>query len=134
MEALSGHGQRVVAALVHLVVPEFPALEPATRRSVEDEVGRYVASQIAGMPGYLALPYRLALRIFDGLPRLFYLQPFVRLDAARGTRYLERWSNAPLAPMRDFVKLVRSCALLAYFDHPAVVAQLQSGTAVGSGR
>ncbi|MBI1816118.1 MAG: hypothetical protein HYR72_14155 [Deltaproteobacteria bacterium] len=114
-----------LAAIVGCIAPEYPALNAATRVKALDDVTRYVASQIDGMPSFLRAPYRLALLAFSWLPLLRYARPFSALPAATQLSYLTLWSDGPIGPMRDFVKLIRSCALLAYFDHPLVLQQLE---------
>ncbi len=109
-----------MAAIVALVIPDFPQLEAVVRSRVHDDVCRYVLEQIGSMAGFLAGPYRLAILGFEALPVLRYGKAFHALPRPRQHAYLSRWSAAPLGAMRDFVKLIRSCALLAYFDHPDV--------------
>jgi hypothetical protein len=117
---------RVLAAIIRLITPDYPLTDTAHRAGVQDDVTRYVASQIQGMPGFLRVPYRLALFGFAWLPLLRYARPFGRLPADVQLAYLAFWSDAPLAPMRDFVKLIRSSALLVYFDHPLVMERLEA--------
>ena len=98
---------------------------PLQDRVVRD-VCSYVGGQITGMPPYLRWPYQLAITAFDLLPLLRFGSRFVELDRKQRSSYLAVWTDAPIAVMRDFVKLVRNCALLAYFDHPMVHRQLAS--------
>src|SRR5262245_48510590 len=76
------------------------------------------------MPTFLRVPYRIALFAFNWLAVLRYRRPFVALGDELAATYLALWSNRGLGLNRDFVKLIRSCALLAYFDHPATRARL----------
>ena len=129
MPELSFRRLRVVEALVRAVVPihsEFPELALPLQDRVVRDVCSYVGGQITGMPAYLRWPYQLAITAFDLLPLLRFGSRFVELDRKQRSSYLAVWSDAPIAVMRDFVKLVRSCALLAYFDHPMVRRQLAS--------
>ena len=116
----------VLRAIVTLIAPAYPDLDVATRATVEADVTRYVASQIQRMPRFLRLPYKLAVVTFNWLAVLRYGRPFRHLRADRQLSYLGRWSDAPLGPMRDFVKLIRSSALLVYFDHPLVLRRLEA--------
>ncbi len=72
------------------------------------------------MQTYLRLPYRLAMFAFDILPLARHGRRFRSLPPAARERYLGAWNDAPVSAMRDFVKLIRSTALLVYFDHPVV--------------
>ena len=110
--------------MVERLVSSYPEVAASKRNVVLTDVTRYVTSQIRSMPGFLRLPYRLALAAFNLLPILRYARTFVGLDPATQDAYLALWSDGPLASMRDFVKLIRSCALLAYFDHPLVMKML----------
>jgi hypothetical protein len=119
-----GFGSRyetnVVHRLVQLLVPAYPALDGAVRAGIEDDVTAFVAGQIRSMPSFLRIPYRLAVVAFDWLAVLRHGRPFVALHSEPATAYLSLWSSSRLGPTRDFVKLIRSCALFAYFDHPQV--------------
>lgn len=116
----------VLRDIVTLIVPAYPDLDAATRVTVEHDVTRYVASQIQQMPRFLRLPYKLAAASFNWLALLRYARPFRRLPADLQSSYLALWSEAPLGAMRDFVKLIRSSALLVYFDHPLVRRRLDA--------
>jgi hypothetical protein len=122
--------RRATHAIVHEIVttilPEYPTLDPAVREQVVGEVSAYVAAQIQSMPEFLRLPYALALFGFDALPAVRYGRRFRALPAAARLSYLARWDDAPIAAMRDVVKLLRSSALLSYFDHPLVVQRMQT--------
>ena len=117
---LSPAQRQVVAEIVRLLLPERPELDGRERVRVESAVTGFVASQIEALPGVLALPYRAALGAFQLLPALRFGRRFGGLDDDAKAAWLALWSDGPFAPARDFTKLIRSCALLAYFDHPDV--------------
>ncbi len=121
---LSQSQRQLVAKIVGLVLPERPALSAPERERVHSAVSGFVASQIEALPTFLALPYRVALLAFQLLSTLRYGRRFDGLNEASQAAYLALWSDGPVAPARDFTKLIRSCALLAYFDHPDVRSQL----------
>ncbi len=121
---LSPSQRQVVAEIIGLVLPERPSLSAPERARVHSAVTGFVASQIEALPTFLALPYRVALVAFGLLPTLRYGRRFNRLNEASQAAYLAFWSEGPVAPARDFTKLIRSCALLAYFDHPDVRSHL----------
>jgi hypothetical protein len=126
MSHLSALERRTVTGIVALVIPEFPRLDPAVQARVHDDVCRYVLDQIGAMAGFLAGPYRVAILGFQLLAVFRYGKTFHALPPGRRQAYLALWSGSPLGAMRDFVKLIRSCALLAYFDHPAVRTDLEA--------
>ena len=121
---LSPSQRQVVAEIIGLMLPEQPCLSAPERTQVHSAVTGFVVSQIEALPTFLALPYRVALLAFQLLPILRYGRRFDSLDQASQAAYLALWSEGPLAQARDFTKLIRSCALLAYFDHPDVRNQL----------
>ena len=114
----------VVAGIIEVVAPVYPDLEQSVQIAVHQDVTRYVASQIQSMPSFLRLPYELALTVFNWLALVPYGGRFIHLPRAAQASYLALWSDAPMSVMRDFVKLIRSCAVLAYFDHPLVAERL----------
>ncbi len=114
------HETKVIRRLVQLLLPRYPELETAVRAGVEHDVTAFVAGQIRSMPSFLRLPYRLALFACNWLAVLRYGKPLLALGDAAAAAYLSLWSSAGIGPTRDFVKLIRSCTMLAYFDHPRV--------------
>lgn len=116
----------ILSVIVRVVLPDYPALETAARRSVENDVARYVAALLGSMPAFLRFPYTVALCAFEWLALLRHGRRFRNLTVAQQTLHLAAWSEAPLLPMRDFVRLIRSSALLAYFDHQLVARQLEA--------
>ncbi|MBI2821331.1 MAG: hypothetical protein HYX74_03830 [Acidobacteria bacterium] len=124
----------LLAALVRSLLPENPALEPAQRAVVERQVVEFVAAQIGAMPRFLRVPYRIAMRLFDGSAVLRYGRRYTALDGFRQRQYVEAWAGSSLGVMRDFVRLIRSCALLRYWDHPWVVARLEAAPDAEEGR
>jgi hypothetical protein len=128
MQSLRKRESRVVARLVQLIIPGYPDLDSAARDAVEHDVTAFVSGQIRSMPSFLQWPYRLALLGFNWLAMVRHRQPFVRLGDDRAGAYLALWSDRGLGVTRDFIKLVRSCALLAYFDHRHVRACLERRT------
>lgn len=124
-EALSAGQRRIVGGLVRLLVPDYPDLDAATQETVLRDASDFVCSEIRAMPSYLRLPYKLVIAGFATLAFVRYARRFTSLRADQGRAYLAFWADSRIGPMRDFVKLIRSCALLAYFDHPLVAAQLR---------
>lgn len=124
---LSETQERVLAGIAALLAPEQPRLDGATQSRVSRYVTRFVALQVENIPTYLRVPYLVAITGFQWLPVLRYGRRFLDLPVEAQRNYLALWSDGPLGPMRDFVRLVRGCALLAYYDHPDVRAALEAG-------
>jgi hypothetical protein len=115
-----------VAAIVTCLAPSFPVIDAPTHERVLADTSRFVDSQIGALPDFLRFPYRVALTGFEWLPLLRWGRRFTALDDARQGAYVDFWSEAKLGVMRNFVKLIRSCALLAYYDHPALQEPLNA--------
>ncbi len=115
----------LLTCLVRALLPNEPRLHPTQRAKIEQEVVDFVATQITTMPSFLRIPYQIALQGFNWLAVFRYGCWYTRLDANRQQRYTLAWSNSRIRMIRDFVKLIRSCVLLYYLDHPLVTAQLE---------
>lgn len=115
-QLLSLSARRVVTEIVHLSLPDYPALEAPTRAQVRSDVSDVVVAQIEAMPSFLGIPYRIALHAFRLLPLVRWGRPFLSLDSAAQRSWIALWADG-IGPTRDFIKLIRSCALFAYFDH-----------------
>lgn len=124
-------GDAPLAALTTTLLPPWPALPDALRGEVEADVVDYVRRQIRRMPLFLRAPWTAVLLVFAAGAMLRYGRPFASLSSARRRAWVRLWAESPVVPMRDFVRMVRSCALLAWFDHP-VVSDALSALAKGS--
>lgn len=115
----------IVRALVETLVPPFPPLEREATEEVLSDVTRFVETQIRHLPTYLRVPYTFGLLVFDLGALLYERRTFRRCAPSGREVYLARWAQSKFGPLQDFVKLVRSCGLFAYFDHPIVLAELE---------
>lgn len=111
-------------ALTRTLLPPWPVLARADRKAVEDDVVGYVQRQVGRMPLFLRVPYVCVVAVFALGAMLRYGQAFPRLPALRRRAWINAWALSPIIPLRDFVKMIRSCGLLAWFDHPVVAAAL----------
>lgn len=115
----------VVSALVVLLLPDYPHVDAVVRHKLLADVAAYVVSQIEAMPRFLRLPYRVMLALFEVLPVLRFGNRFSALPLHQQASCLTWWAMVPLPPVRDFLKLIRSSALLVYFDHPLLQPYLE---------
>jgi hypothetical protein len=104
--------KKLLADIVQTLLPG------SIERRIQDEVVAFVADQIDGMPSYLRYPYRLAMSGFNWLALRPYARTFLKLDPVKQRDYVGMWIHSTIGFKRDFIKLIRSCALLAYYDHP----------------
>lgn len=116
---------RLLAQIVPLLLPRITTMHPNQRTRIQQEVVGDVVAQMSAMPHFLRIAYQIILYVFNYLAILRYGRIYTALDQTRQQNYLRLWSNSPIGSMRDFMKLIRSCALLHYLDHPAVLAQLE---------
>jgi hypothetical protein len=107
------------------LLPSVPKLPLVEAERVERDLATALDSQMAGMPAYLAAPFRVARVAFEFLPLLRFGRRYRALPIESQRRVVLAWSNAPIGAFRNFVKLVRSCALYTYLDHPIVTETLE---------
>jgi hypothetical protein len=91
-----------------------------------DDVTDFVARQIAAMPVWLRAGYRVGLVAFEWLAVFSAGGPFRDLDAAAQRRYVAGWDESGFAPFADFIRPLRCCALLRYFDDPRVRREIEA--------
>ncbi|MBN2564019.1 MAG: hypothetical protein JXQ75_24155 [Phycisphaerae bacterium] len=126
--------RKILEAIVRPLLPVEPVLQPDVRRQVEDAVVDFVAAQIRDMPSYLRLPYGFAMIGFNWMAVRQYARTYLRLDEVKQRDYIAVWIHSLISVKRDFIKLIRSCALLSYYDHPLVAAALEEWARDGTGR
>ena len=107
------------------LLPSIPELPSDEALRVERDLAAALDAQIAELPRYLAAPFHVALVAFELAPLLRFGKPYRALPIEIQRRVVRAWSNAPIGAPRNFVKLVRSCALYAYLDHPIVTEKLE---------
>ncbi len=117
---------RLLAGMVRAILPPHPILPPAAKTMTEQAVIANVAGQLAAMPTHLRWPYRVALGGFNWLALARYGRLFANLPPDQQQLYLRQWAGSSIRLKRDFVRLIRSCTLLQYLDHPIVLAQLEA--------
>ena len=122
----------LVLAIARPLLPSFPPLGDAERKETERDLAAFLEAQLSEMPRYLALPFQLALFGFEWLPLLRYGRRYTALPRETQGRVVRAWADSPIGAMRNFVKLLRTCALFAWLDHPVVAARLESESAEGA--
>ena len=118
----------ILAALVRTLLPGHPDLDRQQRATVEGAVTDYLEGQLARMSLPVGPLYRIALAAFSLSSVPLHGRTFANLEPGKQERHLRTWSDAPIAAMRDFVKLIRSTALFVYFDHPVVRQALEASS------
>jgi hypothetical protein len=112
-------------AIVEAMLPEGrPALNATATSSVRNDVVAFVAGQILMLPRRLRLAFTLGLAVFGAWVRLRRIQGFAAQPPAVRTALIDAWSFGEWGPGRKLFRLIRSTALLAFYEHPLVTAQL----------
>ncbi len=114
----------ILAAIISVLLPKDPYLSAEEKAEVERAVVDFVSAQIAGMATYMRVPYGMAMMGFNWMALRPYGRSFVHLDPVKQRDYLGMWIHSTLGVKRDFIKLIRSCALLCFYDHPVVLKHL----------
>ncbi len=112
--------ETVLGAITLTLLPPWPSLPGTARYLVEADVVSYVHEQVRRMPTYLRLPFRIAVLAFALGAQIRHVEAFPRLAAKQRQAWVETWALSRIGALRDFIRMIRSCALLAYFDHPTV--------------
>ena len=119
---------RLVEKIVNAILPEKPVIYSDSRKIVHEEVTDFVYGQIEALPVYLKIVYKLVLYKFNLFSIFICGNIFSNLSKLNQLKYLRIWSNSPIRQMRDFVKLIKSCAFLQYFDHPIILEAMINQT------
>jgi hypothetical protein len=114
----------LILPIVACLAPYGPPLPAGARAGVIDAVGAFVARQLSLAPFHVrvgTLVLGAALRVWLALLAPGAAGAFgAPLRAARAVALFERLPG----PARSVVRLYRSMTVLAYYEHPAVVAVL----------
>jgi hypothetical protein len=120
---------RFFLALTEAVVPlEDLDLDPARRAEILGEVAAFVQGQAEALPRRLALLFGLGTFAFRLYVRLVRFRSFCGLSSGERRRIFESWAYGRIGLFRSLFKLVRSTALLAFFEIPDVCDALDRRT------
>ena len=118
--------ERFVVAAVQTLAPVVAGLSERDRLRAQADVSRFVVGQVQRMPRIMGWPLSAALVALDRGAILRYRRPFYRLDHKRRQEWLDTWGDSTIGPVRDVVKLLRSCTLLSWYDHRLVAQAMQA--------
>ncbi len=108
---------RTIAALV----PDWPVLPAADRALVTAVCIGFVRSQLHLAPFHIRFGFRVLFAAF-AVYALFRAGPFAGPQAR--ARALSAFSSLPLPLVAGLERLLRASTMLAFFDHPLVLAAL----------
>ena len=110
---------RFLAMLVDAALPLDDELGSCERGPTTDRVTTFVHRQLAALPSRLRVLFSLGTVAFRLHVAVRHLRPFENLSHERRAAAFDRWAYGPIAPCRQLFRVVRSTALLAYYDAPA---------------
>lgn len=114
---------RFFQRLIEATVPA-PLTDPAQAQQVNDEVARFVEGQLGALPTLFRLAFAAGMRGFRMHTVLRTCHSFCALPLQARTAQVERWAYGRFALGRQLFRVVRSTALLAYYEHPLVTRAL----------
>jgi len=85
---------------------------------------QFVCSELSVLPSFLRFLLKIGILAFRSITIATNLCPFENLSSARQAKVINAWSYGPIGLSRKLFKPLRSLALLAFFEHPVVVAAL----------
>ena len=115
--------------LIEAVLPERGHLSDAAHGAATEAAAAFVLQQFRLLDPLLRIKLAMGLAAFRAHVRVTTLQAFERLPVGERKRMVDRWSYGRALLPRQLFRLVRSLALLAYFDQPAVQGAQVDGPA-----
>lgn len=111
--------------LTEALLPLWPSLEASARDSVARDVVAFVRAELRLAPFHV----RVGLAVLAALFSLYVAvatsgRGLGPLADAQRNRLLAGWERLGGNAARSFLRVMRSLTLLAFFDHPAVLAAL----------
>ncbi len=84
----------------------------------------FVCSELSALPSFLRILFKTGILGFRTITIASNLCPFENLSSERQAKIINAWSYGPISTTRKLFKPLRSLALLAFFEHPAILAAL----------
>jgi len=123
-----------VRAVVGALVPwDLVRLRTRERDETLDSVAHFVEGQVKALPASLGALFSIGMLGFRVVVGLGHARGFADLAKEDQVRVVERWAYGKMALTRQLFRLVRSTALLAFFDHPHVQSAMRHPRRVGLG-
>lgn len=119
---------RFIAALTEAMIPlnEIDLAEE-DRRLVLNEASDFVRGQVDALPPRLALMFAVGTAFFRFYVRATRFHGFCDLPSEVRRNIVESWAYGPISLFRALFKLIRTTALLSFFEAPPVRAALDRG-------
>ncbi|MBU6453349.1 MAG: flippase-like domain-containing protein [Cyanobacteria bacterium REEB67] len=113
-------------ALVEAITPVSSlGLEPQDLRYCVDFSAAFLCQELSHLPQSLRPLVKAGITAFRFYTLATTLRTFESLSGEQRTRVVNSWSYGPISLTRKFFKPIRSVALLAFYECPAVLAALE---------
>jgi hypothetical protein len=99
-------------------------LEADEQERVLQATARFVEHELEQLPGRLVWLHKVAFAGFRVITALVHFRTFCALSLERRRRWVERWAFGRFALARQMFRGSRTTALVAYYEHPLIVARL----------
>ena len=131
LEASAVAHQTLLALVSALVREQCRALPAEVREAATHHAVAFTQDQVQVLPQHFRLGFLAALRALDATALGYGAVGFAALPPRRQDRLLTRWATSPIPQTRQFVRLVRSSALLAFFEYPAIADSFERAVVSG---
>ncbi len=121
-EPKASEPSRFFVALVEALLPNDVAL--ADRQQVVQDVARFARTELGDLPARLGWLLAIGLTGFRVITVLVKLRTLEALELGARRAWVERWAYGSFGLARQLFRGVRSTALLGYYDHAQVRAEL----------
>jgi hypothetical protein len=119
---------KLLQAIVEAVLPHPLVGLPASDEAVvAADVTAFAAGQVQALPRRLRLAFAAGLAVFALSVRVRHPRGFAAQPRATRVALVDGWAFGEWPTGRKLFRLIRSIALLAVYEHPLVVGQLEIG-------
>lgn len=115
---------RTMMAMVDALLPMEPGIDAEERRRIVAAASTVIEARVGGLPAVFRLGIHLLLRVFEMLALIFLFGRFSQATQEKRRRFLDRAETWHALHLDDLIRLVRSLALLVYYDDHAVRRQI----------
>jgi len=116
---------KLMTAIVEAACPfDSVPLDEAARAAVLTRVATFVCGQIDALPESIGVLFTVGVTGFRTIVGATHLRGFCKLAPASRRRIFEAWAYGRIGLTRKLFRVVRSTALLAFYDDPVVTAAL----------
>jgi hypothetical protein len=111
--------------VIDALIPEWPPLPPDRRVAVSAFCGRFVSRQIALAPAHIGFGIRVLFAVFYVFAFLrLGLHPLGAVSREQRSKALRDFAFEQIPPFIALERVLRSLTVLAFFDHPDVIAAI----------